>query len=590
MTIQPNDTVLHNRMEQIKFDYFIKSISTLQWSSALNKVILTLVLYFLDVNFYYILWWLVGVGLTTLIRLAHLKSIKKVDSNNSEKVQKLVKQGYGTLLLQSLNWSFAMILFIDVDGDYIVNMIMVGQIFLILTSGVGLYFYYRYTIMFQHIGLLVPAITFFAITESPYFLLLFFIGALYSMSFIRNARLLLINFEEAITLRLKNELLVEKLEMANAEAELANQSKTRFLAAASHDLRQPLYTLFLLIDRINVRTKEAESSRLLTIVSTTLRSMSTMFDGLLDISKLDSKAVTPEISSFGIESILRPIITEQQILANQKNLTFRERIHPFWTIGDVSMVSQILRNLINNAVKYTEQGGILVGTRLRGSTFNIEVWDTGNGIKASEQDKIFEEFYQIKNSNRDRSKGTGLGLSLVKRQCELLDIPLSFRSEHNRGSVFSIQLPLSPTPDTIINPRVEAVIDTDLNGTSILLVDDNEDILTGLALLLSDYGVCVETATTVAQVHEKLQQFAPDILVSDYHLEDNVTAKQVLDITNEELGYSIPTLIITGTSSSHEILATFRQSHPTLKVLLKPVEPEALIDTIVELLNQPHDA
>ena len=234
----------------------------------------------------------------------------------------------------------------------------------------------------------------------------------------------------------------EALEAARRMAEQANLGKSRFLAAASHDLRQPLQTLSLLRGILAKRIKDQSGSRLVAKFEETLSAMSGMLNTLLDINQLEAGIVRPEIVEFPIGTLLDRLKTEFAYHATAKQLDWRVVASSLNVRSDPRLLEQTLRNLLANAVKYTERGKVLLGCRRRGNKLRIEVWDSGFGIPAEQLEAIFEEFHQLDNAARERSRGLGLGLSIVQRISDLLGNAVDVRSWPDRGSVFAVEVPL----------------------------------------------------------------------------------------------------------------------------------------------------
>src|SRR5206468_2915713 len=274
----------------------------------------------------------------------------------------------------------------------------------------------------------------------------------------------------------------EALEAAKLVAEQANLGKSRFLAAASHDLRQPLQTLSLLRGILGKRIKDPSGSRLVAKIEETLSAMSGMLNTLLDINQLEAGIVRPEIVEFPIGTLLDRLKAEFAYHVTTKRLGWRVVASSLYVRSDPHLLEQMLRNLLANAVKYTEQGKILLGCRRRGDKLRIEVWDTGIGIPAGQQKAIFEEFHQLNNPARERSRGIGLGLSIVQRISDLLGHAIDVRSWPGHGSVFAIEVPLGENKQRLPSgaKRMEAIAGP---TGAILIVEDDPEVREMLAIL-----------------------------------------------------------------------------------------------------------
>jgi two-component system CheB/CheR fusion protein len=374
----------------------------------------------------------------------------------------------------------------------------------------------------------------------------------------------------------------EALEAAKRMAEQANLGKSRFLAAASHDLRQPLQTLALLRGILAKRIKDPSGTRLIAKLEETLGAMSGMLNTLLDINQLEAGIVRPEIVEFPIDTLLDRLKTEFAYHAAEKRLGWRVVASGLNVRSDPRLLEQTLRNLLANAVKYTERGKILLGCRRRGDKLRVEVWDTGIGIPAGQLKVIFEEFHQLDNAARERSRGLGLGLSIVQRICDLLGHAIDVRSWPGRGSVFAIEVPLAENrrrPPSGAD-RMETV--TGPTG-AILIVEDDPAVREMLEILFEEEG---HQATAVAGGSEALALAArgmllPDVIIADYNLPGDLTGAEIVARLRASLHHEIPAIILTGDISSDTLrkIADAGCVH-----FSKPAEPEVLMLEIHSLL------
>jgi two-component system CheB/CheR fusion protein len=374
----------------------------------------------------------------------------------------------------------------------------------------------------------------------------------------------------------------EALEAAKRMAEQANLGKSRFLAAASHDLRQPLQTLTLLRGILAKRVKDQSGSRLITKLEETLGAMSGMLNTLLDINQLEAGIVRPEIVEFPIGTVLDRLGTEFAYHAKAKELGWRVVASSLNVRSDPRLLEQTLRNLLANAVKYTERGKILLGCRRRGDKLRLEVWDTGIGIPAGQLKAIFEEFHQLDNAARERSRGLGLGLSIVQRICDLLGHAIDVRSWPGRGSVFAVEVPLGENHQLALRAadRTEAILGP---TGAILIVEDDPAVREMLEILFEEEG---HQAIAVAGGNEALALAArgallPDVIVADYNLPGDMTGAEIVARLRQSLHHEIPAVILTGDISSE----TLRKiADADCAYLSKPAEPEVLTRQILTLL------
>jgi two-component system CheB/CheR fusion protein len=375
----------------------------------------------------------------------------------------------------------------------------------------------------------------------------------------------------------------EALEAARRVAEQANLGKSRFLAAASHDLRQPLQTLSLLRGILAKRIKDESGSRLVAKLDETLSAMSGMLNTLLDINQLEAGIVRPEIVEFPIGTLLDRLKTEFSYHVTAKQLGWRVVTSSLNVRSDPRLLEQTLRNLLANAVKYTEHGKVLLGCRRRGNKLRIEVWDTGIGIPAGQLEAIFEEFHQLDNDARERNRGLGLGLSIVQRISDLLSYAVDVRSWPNRGSVFAVEVPLGANQQLAPNAtqRMEA-----LGGPTgaILIVEDDPAVREMLEILFEEEG---HQTTAVAGSNEALALAARGalpsdvIIIADYNLPGALTGADVVARLRESQRRDIPAIILTGDISTNTLrkIADAGCVH-----LSKPAEPETLTQQVLAFL------
>jgi len=375
----------------------------------------------------------------------------------------------------------------------------------------------------------------------------------------------------------------EALEEARRTAEQANLGKSRFLAAASHDLRQPLQTLSLVRGILAKRIKDETGTRLIAKLEETLGAMSGMLNTLLDINQLEAGIVHPEVIEFPIGTVLDRLKTEFAYHVTTKQLQWRVVANSLAVRSDPRLLEQMLRNLLANAVKYTERGKVLLGCRRRGDKLRIEVWDTGIGIPAEQLDVIFEEFRQLDNPARERHRGLGLGLSIVRRVGDLLEHRITVRSWPGRGSVFAVTVQLSADEQ---RPRGagERTASKSLTG-AILIIEDDPTVREMLEMLFDDEG---HRTTVVASANEALELaaravFLPDVIIADYNLPGDMTGAEVIARLREKLRRDIPAIILTGDISSDTLskIAVAGCVH-----LSKPAEPEVLTQEIAGFLAE----
>ncbi|NVD74774.1 HAMP domain-containing protein [Duganella sp. BJB1802] len=387
---------------------------------------------------------------------------------------------------------------------------------------------------------------------------------------------------------LNGELSVRLGELAvrNDEAERASAAKTRFLAAASHDLLQPMHAVGLLVGILRQRIRYPEVSLLVMKVEATVQGMQTLFGSLLDISKLDSNAVKVDLQTVDIQNLFNFIELNYQPIAQEKGIVLRLARCRCAVRTDPALLERILGNLVSNALRYTETGKVLVGCRRVGEAIRMQVYDTGIGIPAEYQSHIFEEFYQIERPEKRHGGGLGLGLSIVRRSAALLGLPLDLRSTPGVGSVFGITLPLAhpDTPRASLPANAGAQQDG-LRGAFIVLLDDDRDACEAAEQLLRSAGCHVVAATSSAAARALLADHlrTPDLIVTDLRLGAGDSGWQAIAGIRADAGHLIPALIITGEART----PLFDALPEHCELVRKPIGPGRLFELCARLLNAP---
>jgi len=381
---------------------------------------------------------------------------------------------------------------------------------------------------------------------------------------------------EAIHLNIINHALLEEVREEHRQAQLANQSKSRFLASASHDLRQPLYALGLFTQRLQNATDLEDARAVAPLIERSFTSLKNLLDALLDVSRLDAGVISVNAQHFALQELFDSLDSQCRPLAEAKGIELHIRPTRAWLNSDPQLLERILRNLIFNAIRYTTQGKVLVGVRRHGARLALQVIDSGIGIPPQELPNIFQEFHQLNNPERDREKGLGLGLSIVQRLAALLNSEVQVRSQVGRGSYFTLSLPVgqavAATPLTI-QPTSRPV------DHRILVIDDDRLILHASKSFLTQLGYQVITAEGEEEALAKLRQegISPDLLITDYRLRENRTGIDAALAIRAYLQHPLPVIIVTGDTDPKRIAeATSHEFH----LLHKPISPQLLQSTI----------
>ncbi len=363
------------------------------------------------------------------------------------------------------------------------------------------------------------------------------------------------------------------LSRAKAEAEEANVSKTRFLAAASHDILQPLNAARLYATALVERDRAGADAALAENVDASLDAVEEILTALLDISRLDTGALKPQWTSFRLGELLRQLRREFEPLAREKGLALVVMPSTLSVRSDRGLLRRMLQNLISNAIKYTPAGRVLVGARRRGGQARIMVCDTGLGIPATKQRIVFREFQRLDQGAKVAS-GLGLGLSIVERAARVLDHPLALASTHGRGTTFTLDVPVAaarastaPAPEPVSAPP------SSLSGLTVMALDNEPAILDGMRTLLTGWGCTMLTARSLAEARERLGEGPrPDVLIADFHLDEGDGLSAVTAL-REACGASLPAMLLTADRSR---AVRERANAASIHVLAKPLKPAAL--------------
>ncbi len=392
------------------------------------------------------------------------------------------------------------------------------------------------------------------------------------------------NAEQAVRrtrdqLEIRVEERTAELQESMNEAEEANKTKSRFLAAASHDLRQPIHAISLFSMALQARLKEKENAKLVTKVQGSLTSLGGMLDGLLDMSRLENDAIVPQFSDFSVQVILDQMITEHTPAAHAKGLDFR--VVPSTAIikSDRALLSRIMGNLVTNAIRYTDHGKVLIGCRKDNGTVRLGVWDTGRGIPYGDKPAIFDPYHRLDGAKKYSADGLGLGLAIVDGLAKLLDHQLVVYSKVGKGSRFSVDVKAGAEN---IAASGEEQAQTSYTGVfqdqTILVVDDDPDVLEGMQTVLTDWGCRVIVARDVESALTQVEALGDDLdaVISDYHLSEHDTGIAFLEDVNLRAGCAVPAIIITGDTLQerrHEIenAGYFMLTKPIQAISLRPL-------------------
>ena len=425
------------------------------------------------------------------------------------------------------------------------------------------------------------------------------VGVYYGLTCL-HARNLTQAARNSVLLNFDNQRLVVELraqthhaQQAQKTAEQASQDKSHFLAAASHDLRQPLHAIGLFLEALQRSPLNEHQALVLGYARSASGAAAEMLGTLLDYSRLEAGVIKARRAPFAVQPLLQALEQEFGVEADGNDLYYRTRETSAAAFADRSLVDLVMRNLISNALRYTPRGGVLIACRTRGGRLALEVWDSGAGIAPEHLDDIFKEFHQLGNPERDRRKGLGLGLAIVLRLVTEMGTEVQVQSRLGHGSVF--RLWLDNWQGALLPDDAPVSSDgADLALLRIWVIDDDETVCLAMQTLLHSWSCLCRTATSAEEVLARLQvaneggngwnsASAPDLIITDFRLRHEQTGKQVLDTLRAHWGQNIPAIILTGDTSPQRL----RDALSTAALLLhKPVSPNELRDALVTLAPQ----
>jgi len=400
---------------------------------------------------------------------------------------------------------------------------------------------------------------------------MFALSVLIIISFITFARRINREFVDNMRLRYENMNLIEKLSTQRDLAKQANLAKSKFLAAASHDVRQPLSALLLYYDIVKNRNTSPDLAHHINNMGLSISALNSLFTSLIDISTFDAGVISPNKRHCDVTKIVSRINNDYALQAKEKGLKWTCAVEKVAVYSDSVLIETIIRNLVSNAIRYTEEGYVEIFTKISGENLEIQIKDSGVGIPESKQEKIFEEFYQLGDDSGPKGEGFGLGLSIVQRIVRLLELKLTLFSYTNSGTCFVLSVPLGDMTqvdrekDNVDNAMI------DLSGLCVLVVDDDTAILGGICYLLKGWGCSVLTSTSVEGALKKVNNTDRlDCMIIDYDLKGNRNGIDIVKAVEKNCTSTVPTLIITGNTTSAPINVAKNNNYT---IFLKPVKP-----------------
>ena len=567
----PDDRIRHLQIETL-----FKHAPTIYVANYLNSFLIVLVMWHGGVDYLTLGIWMFAMLSLITSRVILTRRYWR-DPQREARLNFWLRWFTSTTFLSGLMWGLAGILFyVPENGTY-------GAFLLVVLLGIGAG---ATTFLSPHLPTFV---SYFTALMVPLIIRVFLVGdvpnmilsgmmVIYLMVFMLLARNVNEIFLESILLRFDNLELVHKLTEDKEAAEKANLAKSKFLAAASHDLRQPLHALTLLSGALAERTESEENRDIIAKIRAAVLALENLFNALLDISKLDSGVMQPCIEEFAVDQLFQRIDNDHRPEAEHKGLEFVvSDCAGITVLSDSILLERMLRNFVTNAIRYTEKGRVSVECHETGKYVNLLVRDTGIGIPREMQEKIFDEYFQLDNKGEDRSKGLGLGLAIVARIARLLQHEVLLESNAGEGSVFRVRVPRGEGQLALAEQarRSEIIAKRrDLDDLKVLLIDDELALLDALNVLLSGWGCEVMLAGSVEEARIAMWSHdgEPDAIIADYRLRDNVSGPEAIRAIEAIVGHSVPAILITG-----DLAVTASQAEEDgYRILYKPVQPARL--------------
>ncbi|WP_430389966.1 ATP-binding response regulator [Dyella sp. 20L07] len=532
------------------------------------------------------LWAWLGISLlTSVCRLAALIRYSRTLAQPNSGERWLRRMAMGNLISGML-WGGAIAYWsLTVPVEY-------QLFFIVVLFGLGTgVIYSNYMILPVAYAFLLPAFAppfiVLAFEPSPMHLALVTGGIAYLVAAIAFIHRMHRTHMDALRLGYENLALLRQVQMEKEAAERSDQEKSRFLAAASHDLRQPVHAMSLFLELLVKESLSDHGRYLVNNITSATAAMGHLFDALLNISRLDAGVVQPAYRSFPLDRLLEQLCAEYSLQAQKKGLELRVRSSSAVVSTDPILIEVIVRNLISNAIEHTTQGRVLVACRKRAGQVCIEVWDTGPGIPPDEQERVFWEFHQLGNPERDRQKGLGLGLAIVRRTAYLLGHGLTLSSAPGRGTMFRLSVGLDEKHSAGKDSAAAVTASeshADPHGLGgaplaqnlVLVIDDDAQSREGMRLLLESWGHRVICGTSGEDVLANVvhQRSRPALIISDYRLRKHETGIHVIDRVHEEYNDTgIPALLVSGDTDPVRLVESSARGIPLLH---KPVQVEVL--------------
>lgn len=576
------------RILKKQLEYVYQQMLTSPTFSFLTVLGLSVFLYFLrESNLLNIVIWVAASLIITLIRYAISHIAKKhllIDSLEGVKKSLLFSSFLGGLI-----WAICGYVFIPVSTPVEVALITTSIIAVVCSTVPILSPYYFCFVVFAMVSIL-PAIYSLLATGNIPLGILAFIPLTFVCVYALKLKTLV---TQSISIDFKNKVLLDKVsvekeraEKAKEKADLANQSKSAFLAAASHDLRQPLHSMGIFLDILSLKTTDMEQKNIVSHINNSHQALTSLFNSLLEVSRVDSGNMEYNIVDCQLLDIINPIIIEFDHDITHKHLSLETSLTPQIIKTDPILLGRIVRNLLSNAIKFTDSGRIVITNYQHDGKLYLSIKDTGIGIDEEQKDHIFNEYYQINNKARDRSKGVGLGLSVVKKLSDLLGHNINLISDVGCGSEFILSFKEGDA--NAITPRevliTESTTNEALSGLNIMVIDNEPSVIKAMQTLLQEWHANTLAALSLNDAIQKIKAtgFIPEVIICDYRLEDNINGIDVINALRKYYKKEVPAFLISGDTDQELRTSITQQGY---FILQKPTKAGQLKRTILLLLT-----
>ncbi len=563
-----------DRIRAVQLRTLYKNALAIYLVNYINTPLIVLVMWNSGVSQTALLWWWGVMYALLTVRVVICRRYWK-DPEPEQRLDYWQRLFTGPSLLSGILWGAAGVLFYLPDGG-------IYQAFLVIvlvSIGSG-----SMTFLAMHLPtyygfftlLMLPLLVRIAAVGGMVHVIMAGMLCLYYLVFVYLARTVNQVFLESAVLRFDNLEAIARLTAEKEAAEKANISKSKFLAAASHDLRQPLHALSLLSGALAERIQYKEVKDIVSKMRSAIAALENLFNSLLDISKLDSGVLQPQVEEVPLGTLFQRIENDHRPEAEAKGLSFEVRdCGDVMVRSDSILLERVLRNFVTNAIRYTEKGRVTLSCEIRDGEVIIKVADTGIGIPPEVQANIFDEYFQVDHPGRQQSKGLGLGLAIVARISRLLGHRIDVESDTGRGSVFAIHVPLCerrqrPRPESGQQPEFQQ----DLQDLRVLVIDDENSVLEALQVLLTGWGCQVIMARSLDEARAALAEAGapPDAIISDYRLRDAINGVEAIAAIEAEVGHELPAILITGDTA----VKPGESEGRSYRILHKPVQPARL--------------